>query len=280
MAAAVAVEACMTISLTDVLKIEDPKAYKLHLASWNGKLHPLDVFVESSAEWRRWNEYKGKRNDWTRDRVLSLMQFYPRPDMWLFGGAFQVVDRLGDRYVLDPVAGFEKYVGRLLVAFHRYQGMRGRAFALEPHLTKLTVAQILPQVYAGESFPGFEEINHDFGTLEAIFRTGRADWKAALESVKGVYLITDRANGRKYVGSAYGDAGIWSRWSCYMGTGHGWNDELITLLRQKGLGYARENFRFSILEIMVRSTPDEEVLKREKHWKNALATREHGYNKN
>jgi hypothetical protein len=65
-----------------------------------------------------------------------------------------------------------------------------------------------------------------------------------------------------------------------MGTGHGGNDELVKLLSKNGLPYAREHFHFSILEVMVRSTPDDTVLDREAHWKRALLTREHGYNKN
>lgn len=270
----------MTIALNDILNIATPEKYKLHLACWNGECHPLDEFVADTANWIGWNEWKGRKNDWTRPRVLSFMEFYPQTDSWLFGGAFEVVDRLDDRYNLKPIAFFEKYVGRLLVSFHRYQGMRGRAFNLESYLKDFTVAEILPQVYSGESFPGFEKINHDFGTLEAVFRTQRPDWKAALENVKGVYLIADKSNGKMYVGSAYGDAGIWSRWSCYVGTGHGWNDELVKLLCQKGSKYAREHFRFSLLEVMVKATPDGTVLSREAHWKTMLLTREHGYNKN
>ena len=85
---------------------------------------------------------------------------------------------------------------------------------------------------------------------------------------------------KQYISLAYGDAGIWSRWACYIGTGHGWNDELVKLVQANGLDYARKNFRFSILEVMNKSTPDEVVLEREAHWKRALLTREHGYNKN
>jgi len=270
----------MEIPLNDILNIEKPDEYKLHLACWNGDCHPLDEFVADSANWHGWNEWRGPKNDWTRSRVLSFMQFYTRTDTWLFGGAFDVIERRKDGYTLQSIPNYEKYVGRLLASFHRYQGMRWRAFKLESYLNDFTVAEILPQIYSGESFPGFDRINHDFGTLEAIFRAERADWKAALENVKGIYLISDKSNGKQYVGSAYGDAGIWARWSCYMGTGHGWNDEMVKLLDQKGQPYAREQFHFSLLEVMVKSTPDEIVLAREAHWKQALLTREHGYNKN
>lgn len=158
--------------------------------------------------------------------------------------------------------------------------MRGRAFYLESYLQEFTVTEILPQVYSGEKFPGFENISHDFGALEGIFQAKRSDWKAALESVKGIYVITDTSNGKHYVGSAHGDSGIWSRWACYMGTVHGWNDDLVQLVNQKGVKYGRDHFRFTILEVMIKSVPDDAIRAREGHWKRALLTREHGYNKN
>ncbi len=134
----------------------------------------------------------------------------------------------------------------------------------------------------GKPFPGINEINHSFSVLEKIFEVGRIDWRAALMDLKAVYLITDTSNGKKYVGSAYGDTGLWSRWGCYIGTGHGWNDELVRLIRRRGLKYARRNFNFSILEAMAKGTADDAVIGRESHWKQILLTRDrdHGYNRN
>ncbi|WP_189654688.1 GIY-YIG nuclease family protein [Paracoccus mutanolyticus] len=53
----------------------------------------------------------------------------------------------------------------------------------------------------------------------AVVSNSRPDWKAALESIKGIYLITDTRTGKRYVGSAYGDQGIWSRWCAYAASG-------------------------------------------------------------
>ncbi|MGB4782742.1 GIY-YIG nuclease family protein, partial [Candidatus Methylomirabilis sp.] len=128
---------------------------------------------------------------------------------------------------------------------------------------------------------GYENINHDFSTLETIFKSGRPDWKAALENVKGVYLIIDKYNGKKYVGSAYGGSGIWARWECYMGTGHGWNDELTKLIQQEGIDYARKNFRLSLLEYRPARTDDRVIIERENYWKEALLScGAFGYNRN
>ncbi|MGB0659549.1 MAG: hypothetical protein ACPGNV_05155 [Mangrovicoccus sp.] len=61
------------------------------------------------------------------------------------------------------------------------------------------------------------------------------DRRAALEDFDGVYLITDIHTGRRYIGSAYGDLGIWSRWHQYIDTEHGGNVELTRLVREQGL---------------------------------------------
>ena len=83
-----------------------------------------------------------------------------------------------------------------------------------------------------------------------------------------------------YVGSAYGDYGIWSRWASYIGTGHGWNDELTKLIIANGIEYARKNFQFSILEFRSMRTDDQVIINREQYWKRVLQTNAFGYNKN
>lgn len=270
-----------TIRLQDVIRINDPTQYKLHLACRNEDwVQPLDVFVAGREEWVGWNEWRGKRNDWTRDFVFSLMEFYPKTDAWLFGGVFRVLKRRVNSYELQEVDDYKQYVGRAILSFHRYQGLRGRAFCLEKFLNRFELAEILPAPYSGEHFPGYEHINHGFNILELIFKSERSDWKAALSSIKGVYLISDKRNGKQYVGSAYGDMGIWSRWACYIDTGHGWNDKLTALIDKKTIKYARENFHFSLLEVMSMTTPDETIINRELHWKRVLLTQEFGYNKN
>ena len=68
------------ITMQEIIKIDNPEQYKLHLACSNGQVHPLDVFVADHNEWLGWNKWKGDRNDWTREFVFSLMEFYPKKD--------------------------------------------------------------------------------------------------------------------------------------------------------------------------------------------------------
>ena len=267
--------------LTDIIKIDDPSKYKLHLGGRNedGE-NPLDYFAKAPKNWIGWNEWKGNKNDWTREYIFSLIEFYPKANSWLFGGIFKIINRLENKYEIEEVQEFSKYTGRVILSFYRYQGLRGRAFYLETFIKDFTILELLPDIYSGEIFPGYDRINHDFSTLENIIKREIIDWKTALQNIKGIYLVTDKSNGKSYVGSAYGDAGIWSRWQCYIGTGHGWNDQLIKLIIDKGIDYARINFKISLLEILSMTSSDDFIIARENRWKSVLMTREHGYNSN
>jgi hypothetical protein len=145
------------------------------------------------------------------------------------------------------------------------------------------VKEILPEAYSGRAFPGYEDIDVSFDELETLVRNDRPDWQAALESVKGIYLITDTRTGRRYVGSAYGDQGqgVWSRWCFYIVSGHGGNVDLRSLASDPTLDYCRTNFRFALLEHRPIRTSDEVIIARETFWKRILLTRgEQGLNRN
>ena len=265
---------------------DEIRNYKLHLASYSNG-HPLDVFARDREEWKAWNEWRGGKDDFNREYILGLISDYHRPGKYVFGGIFKVVERLDNwqeteaGYKVELTEQFDYLIGRLIVNFYRYQGLRGRAFKLESFIDEFSVAEITQKPYDGEDFPGYDNVKIDFSALELLVKNQKTDWKVALENVKGVYLIVDKSNGKKYVGSAYGDSGIWSRWSAYTSTGHGCNDELISLISQYGIEYARKNFQFAILELRSMKTDDDTILNRESFWKEVLLTRgDFGYNKN
>jgi GIY-YIG catalytic domain len=272
----------MSILLSALIPLANLSDYKLHFATWNQHEKPLDVFSRSKDEWQGWNQYRntGSKDVFNRPHIFSLIQYYPKPNRWLFGGIFDVLARPSNsHYRLQLSTQAHDFIGRLLIE-HRGPGVQGRSFKPETYFHELLVAELLEEPYQGEKFPGFDAICCSFGQLEPIFRRTKPDWKAALESVKGVYLITDTKNGKKYVGSAYGAGGIWQRWSCYIGTGHGWNDELTRMIKTWGIGYARENFQLSLLEHYPARTNDDLVIQREQFWKQVLKTRDFGYNRN
>jgi hypothetical protein len=273
----------MHIKLNTVIPISNLPEYKMHLACWNGENQPLDVFVKSRDEWEQWNTWRGQKDEFNREYIFSLIDFYPEADTWLFGGVYKVMSRgtqnYAHSYKVKLVESSTGLIGRLKIRFKR--PARAKAVRLENYYDHLVVSEILKECYSGETFGGYENINLDFRKLELIVKNGKQDWKAALENVKGVYLITDKSNGKRYVGSAYGDSGIWSRWACYVGTGHGWNDELTKLIRQEGIEHAQKHFQITLLEYRSMKTDDNAIIARECYWKDVLLSRgQFGYNKN
>lgn len=271
------------IPINAILKIQNPTEYKFHCARWNGKYQPLDVFVENENGWFKWNTWRGSKDEFTRKYIFSLIDFYPENNTWLFGGIYEVTDRANKpnshSYKIKEIEEYKNLVGRLKV--HLPKPSRGRSFYLENYIDDMSIHEILKETYSGEQFPGYENIDHDFSHLIPIFKNQKSDWKTALSNIKGVYVIFDMNNGKKYVGSAYGEHGIWSRWSCYIGTGHGWNDELTQLISVQGYDYAKSNFKISLLEYRPMKTDDKIIIEREGFWKNVLLSRtSFGYNKN
>ncbi len=271
------------MKLSQLLPISNPEDYKVHTAYYNKKDEPLDVFVRDRKEWDGWNTWRKNNDRFNRSYILALIDFYPEPDIWLFGGIYKVLSRshvnYSQSYKIERVPKYENLVGRLKIRFST--APRIDSLRLEEWIEEMFISELLKERYSGECFPGYENISHDFDKLEVIFQNHRPDWKAALENVKGVYLIIDKKNGKKYVGSAYGGAGVWARWSCYIGTGHGWTDELTILIAQEGLDYARQYFRISLLEYRPAKTDDKVIFEREKYWKKALLSQgQYGYNKN
>ncbi len=108
----------MTIYLHDIWAVEqiaNLEDFKVHFAKDNGKDQPLDVFVRDKKEWQGWQEYRPIKNHFNRPYIFSLMQFYHEHRTWLFGGIFEVKDRLADRYVVELTKHGKEFIGRLKI---------------------------------------------------------------------------------------------------------------------------------------------------------------------
>lgn len=118
-------------------------------------------------------------------------------------------------------------------------------------------------------FPGFGGFRERVSSLSGLPQS----WRAALENVRGVYLlVTD--GGQQYVGSAYGADGFLGRWRQYAANGHGGNRELM------GLDPILRDFQVSILEVASPEMSAADIIARESAWKEKLGARAHGLNLN
>jgi len=268
------------IKLNSIFPNLDPNEYKIHFARKANDSEPLDVFIEDFDEWKNWNMSSGGKDSYNRKFIFSLINFYPEADTWLFGGVWEVISkdmRRNHPYEIKLVNSFKPFIGRLKLSYC-YKDRTTRA-RMENHFDDMVVKEILEEPYFDE-FPGYKNVDLSYDMLKSIFEKGSKEWKNAL-SVKGIYLITDTKNGKKYVGKADGANGLWQRWKDYKSNGHGGDVELEKLVHTKGFEYVKKNFWYTILEVVYEDS-NQNINDREEYWKRVLMTRDErfGYNKN
>jgi len=272
------------ISLATLLPPDfDPAHCKLHCAVYNGEAFPIDVLSNDPDEWQRWNSWRNVNDDFNRQFIFSLAQDRNDPTLWLFGGIWEVVGRRPEpRHHSYDVLLREDLMGPFIKRLYVRLALAGRNRRrnMESCLDDMTVSTIAEQPFDGEPFPGHDRVDHSLAEIQAIVRQRRPDWRIALEHMKGVYVIHDEVTGEPYVGSAYGDTGIWQRWSHYAATLHGDNIGLKAHLAAKGEDYFRKTMRFALLEFWSMRTDDKHVIDRETYWKKVLLSRSLGHNRN
>lgn len=269
------------IHLQDILKFsdEDLKKVKVKFNQWNGHTEPLDEYLENpdyvNNGWLFWREERRYFN--VGDIAVCLVQM--SGDTWLLTTIKKVtkeLDKIKDvNYTGEEIESLKPYFGRLVVKYHKTQ--RGQCFKANTVFDDLEVLNILPTIYDGEEFPGYNKVKLSYAQLANIIARQKASWIAALENQKAVYLITDTKNGKLYVGSATSDSGmLLQRWKSYVNCGHGGNKELKKL----DFDHIKQYFQYTILENYNATIDDSIVLERESFWKEVLCSRDFGYNAN
>lgn len=268
------------IKLNDILKIKDISNVKIRFnLMFGGNWNPIEIFKNNDTqillEGHYWN-YKGKKSFKVGQMTIGLIKIKPNESLWLLFHIGKVTKDLnifdGAGYEFESIPEYEKYFGRLVVRFkNSSQNMVRKASSV---IDECEVVQILSDIFDNDIFPGYDKVNISWNELYRVLE--KDTWKTALQNQKGVYLITDVSNGKLYVGSAYGDEMLLTRWRCYADTCHGNNVEL----RGLPLEHMKENFRFSILDIFKSTTDKQMILERENYWKQVFLCRKFGYNKN
>ena len=129
-------------------------------------------------------------------------------------------------------------------------------------------------------FQSYEQVLLEFNVLKRIIDGNSGIWKNKLTAVKGIYVISDKATGKLYVGKADNVDGIWGRWKEYVNTGgHGGNVKLKKLLAKKP-NYAIDNLRWGILQTCSLRIATKELDQLESQWKEKLSRKACSYNGN
>lgn len=201
---------------------------------------------------------------------------------WLFVSAAEIVEITSSALVrVNVLSRFVPLFGRLIIKCKRDTTRGAYSFNLNTYLGRAIVKEILPCLYSGEKFEGYDKVHLSYSKLADIF-SGKIlpTYYEALQKISGVYCLTDKTNGCMYIGSATGAGGVAQRWGNYLDSKHGGNKKLIELYNKEGDKYFEENFTFTLLEYYSLSYERDKIIEREQYWKKCFDTIKHGYNDN
>lgn len=268
------------IKLNDILNFDNLNNVKIRFnLMFKGNWNPIEMFKNNemttilNGHYHNYSKNKSYREGQV---TVGFIKIKSNENLWLLFHIGRVTKDLnvqnGVGYEYEVLSEYEKYFGRIIVRFkNKSQNMVRKA---ESVIDECEIAQILPDVFDNDIFPGYDKVNVSWNELSRVLT--KDTWKTALRNQKGVYLITDTSNGKMYVGSAYGDEMILNRWKSYVKTGNGGNKELKKLEFE----HIKKHFRYSILDIFKSTTENEIIIGRESWWKETLLSRKFGYNMN
>ena len=204
-------------------------------------------------------------------RSLTREQFRAIPE-------YELLDKLGNNgfgdndsrqtiecFSLVETEFYRPWKGKLIIDWPPPE----RSWWRRAERNTMPISAILEESAFVRGMPAWEEINLGWSELALL----PSSWKEALSHWRGIYFIHDQSDGRGYVGSAYGEGNLLSRWLSYAASGHGGN----ALLK----GRDPTNFRFSILQRLSPDMNADDVIRIEANWKDRLHTRKpHGLNDN
>jgi hypothetical protein len=177
---------------------------------------------------------------------------------------------------LKRIESFDKFKDRLVIDWIVPRGW----YNTYGEVKDKEVIKILPDNYV-KDFPGLMNIKLNFEELKKIIENpeSHSEWFNSLSRLQAIYLILDKKAGYQYIGTTYGENGLWQRWETYAKGDHtGGNKELIKLKNENLEFY--KYFQFSILEVLSKTADQKYCTEKETNWKEKLGSRAFGLNKN
>ena len=273
------------IKLNDLLNLsnQELKTVKVRFNQSNGIENPMDLYLKNpeivNNQWFLWRT----KSKLFKVGEIAICLLKLSSDTWLLTTIKKITEDLdvcdSINYKAEELEKYKKFYGRVILKYHKT--VQTQVMYLGTVKDELEVLEILPTIFDGDEFAGYDKVSLSYSQLEVIIKLKKQTWIGALENQKAVYLQTDKVTGKLYVGSATSDQGmLLSRWKNYIENGHGGNVGLKELVREKGFDYIKKNFQYTIIENFNAKVDDHYVLERESYWKEVLRSREFGYNKN
>lgn len=273
------------LSLNALLQLNqtDLERAKVKFNQYNGEIAPMEVYLRNPDDINNaWLFWRAKKRYFNVGEI-AICLFQLSWNTWLLSTIKEVTHELGVNdgvnYEGKEIDSYRPYFGRVVVKYRKTH--QTQVVYAKKVFDDLEVEQILPSIFDGIDFPGYDRVRLSYEQLSTIIHRHKRDWVAALENQKAVYLITDMDSGKHYVGSAYGENGmLLQRWTNYVTDGHGGNKLLKAIVDEFGIDYVMQNFQYAILENYNARVDKHIILERESWWKETLGSRAFGLNAN
>ena len=176
---------------------------------------------------------------------------------------------------LKPLKELEELINRVEIDYEHKQGWSRTSF------DEVTISALYPKenFRKVKEFTSYENVYLSYEELKEIVDNGYLDYKLPLKSINAIYMIVDKSSGKQYIGSAYGEDGLYGRWHSYIYTEGTGNNLMLEELKIKNEKHYI-NYTFHILRVLPKSISIDEVIKLETKYKDMYLTKIYGLNKN
>lgn len=114
-----------------------------------------------------WGWYGKKRNFYPKQTVFSFIRL--RDNEWLLISVAEIIDvPENSRAIVKIVEKYKPFFGRLVIKCKKGNTYSRYVFRLEKYLDKIVVKEILPCIYNGEIFEGYDRVHIPYHRLENI----------------------------------------------------------------------------------------------------------------
>lgn len=283
----------MDLLLNDILKLSEDEIenskIEFNMQAGKNGVRFIDVWLNQTDEEKLkgvskdcgyWGWYGNQRNFREGQLVISFVRI--ATEEWLLTSIAKIINTPKDTWAnVEVIDKYRPLFGRLIMKCTKGNTNARYVLNLKKYIEKAVVKEILPCIYSGEKFEGYDRVHLSHNKLMQIYR-GKImpTYYEALKKISGIYCLTDKATGKLYIGSASGQEGVAQRWSNYLETSHGGNKKLIALYKEKGIKYFEDNFTFTLIEYFGLSYDTNKIIEREQYWKHCFDTISNGYNDN
>lgn len=262
----------------DILRVEGIPVEKTKLAR-----HSSTTGIGAYRLWKldrpRFEKYQALQDRYVFDPGSYVASFIVPPSReTLFAGLYEVMERIdcaegticandGVRYAAGDaqwhtmrlLPKLSEYIEKLVIDWPN-----PRPTFVHRATVRKAVLEIRREV-SQPRFPGFEWFYCNVDEVASLPET----WREVLRSVWGVYVLVCNTTGKKYVGSAYGDEGLYGRLLDYKNPQDPGHRRLVPHDREHNQG---KGYRCSVLSVISRGVSTSEVVDLERRWKERLRT--------